>query len=610
VSEFALPSQERAESETTRAPVVPDSRSGVAPRRAKRAPSPSRPSSVPALPVPEAPPALRLGPVGDRYEREADHRSAADAPVSRRVSRADSVGGTPVDPAVARLVIGARGQGDALPGNVRRRYERAVGTDLTPVRLHTDRLADGLNSEFESLAFTVGHDIFFRDGAYDPVNGAGDEVLSHELHHVAHQKGAADGAGLLIQRMAPSLPLDNYPTTHDPDDDQRNVVNAEIEKAIDAIGKFLASPTSTDFIDTVFGREQRNKVLENYHAMQQVLTKWRDEKGMVKLSGWRTEFDRKADTNAATKIITLPDFTLTKPLQGLHETLIHESAHGVNPNITDRAYQNAAIAFATIPDEERPLNAPYYDYTIRAWQDNNLQVAKTQAREPEATTKATDGSGAQQQVSPPTEFERSLYAQFGRAQSLIMHARIHAENMLEILVEDYRAGTMSRTHMGLATGLPMPFLGTYSSSVFLPDVQVKSDVNAKIPGDVDAVNRFVKKLTEFSKKVDATKLQITAPQVNSQTRQAISGPSDCKIFISEANGSEMTIATPGKVDTAQQPIQGHPINGDLTDDPWIKSMIAAMIAAYKPPKESGVTLEALATVDKQYHAVRGGSPHP
>lgn len=603
MSDFALPSRERADSETTRAPVVPDSRSEVAPHRAKRASSRGRPSSVPALPVPEAPPVLRLGPVGDRYEREAEHRSAADAPVSG-VSPADNVGGTPVDQAVARLVVGARGQGDALPGNVRRRYERAVGTDLTPVRLHTGRLADALNSEFESRAFTVGHDIFFRDGAYDPANGAGDEVLSHELHHVAQQKGAADSAGLLIQRMAPSPPLDNYPTTHDPDDDQRKFINAEIAKAIGEIDAFLASPTSAAFIQTVFGDKQHDKVVENYRAMQQVLKKWKDEKGMVKISGWRTRFDRLGDANGATKIITLPDFEADKPPQGLCETLIHESAHGVNQDISDNAYQMAAAAFATIPDERRPLNAPYYDYTIRAWRGNDLQIAKTQARDPGATTKATGGSGAQQQVSPPTEFERSLHAQFGRAQSLVMHARIHAENMLEILVEDYRAGTMNRTRMGLAKGLPMPFLGGYSSSPLLPDVKVKGDVSAKVPGDVDAVNEFVKKLTEFSKKVNATKFQITSPDSAGETPPAIPGPGDCKIYISDDNGSKMNIATPWKIDTAQ-PIKGQPIEGDLAADPWIKSMIAA----YKPLEKSGVTPEALATVDNQYHAVRGGGSH-
>ncbi|HXT91413.1 MAG TPA: DUF4157 domain-containing protein [Trebonia sp.] len=105
-----------------------------------------------------------------------------------------------MDPAVQRLILSARGQGRPLPMSLRRRYRPGTGIDLASVRLHTGSLANALNVRFGSWAFTIGRDIFFRNGAYDPASGVGRELLRHELHHVAQQHGSRDGTGLLIQR--------------------------------------------------------------------------------------------------------------------------------------------------------------------------------------------------------------------------------------------------------------------------------------------------------------------------------------------------------------------------------------------------------------------------
>jgi ketosteroid isomerase-like protein len=50
-------------------------------------------------------------------------------------------------------------------------------------------------------AFTVGQDLFFREGAFDPGTDSGKRLLAHELTHVAQQRsGAARGA--VIHRQA------------------------------------------------------------------------------------------------------------------------------------------------------------------------------------------------------------------------------------------------------------------------------------------------------------------------------------------------------------------------------------------------------------------------
>jgi hypothetical protein len=375
-----------------------------------------------------------------------------------------------------------------------------------------------------------------------------------------------------IPTMHPYPPLPGYPTTTDPDTAQKNVIDTEISNAINEIDAFLAPHSGGEaYLDTVFGVAQRDEAIKNYRAMQQVLASWRDNQDMVKISGWLPRFGRKAHTNATTKIITLPDFAAGAPPASLLWTLIHESAHGVKGEITDAAYTSAAVAFATIPGPDRPLNAPYYDYAIMAWRGGNIATTKTQAGNPNAATGAA--------VKPGSPQRPQLGTQFQRAQSIVTHARIHAENMLEALTDDCRKGIVDKTRMGLADGLPMPFLPKYWASWINRDVLSKADI--------DAVNNFVIALTAFHTSVSTTTYTVTIAPAES-----------CAV-----NLGVMDIRTRGVAEMTT-----HPIKGDLSADPWIHLMITEMLTAYPPPP-SGVTLEALGKVDQQYHVARGQDAH-
>jgi hypothetical protein len=68
------------------------------------------------------------------------------------------------------------------------------GYDLSEVRIHTGPEADTLNHRLGAAAFTIGSDIFFGRGEYDPGSPAGLEVIAHELVHVVQQdSGRATG---------------------------------------------------------------------------------------------------------------------------------------------------------------------------------------------------------------------------------------------------------------------------------------------------------------------------------------------------------------------------------------------------------------------------------
>jgi hypothetical protein len=65
--------------------------------------------------------------------------------------------------------------------------ERAFGSDFDGVRIHTGSHAPELNDRIQAKAFTVGNDIYFRDGAPDTGSAGGQHLLAHELTHTIQQ---------------------------------------------------------------------------------------------------------------------------------------------------------------------------------------------------------------------------------------------------------------------------------------------------------------------------------------------------------------------------------------------------------------------------------------
>ncbi len=77
----------------------------------------------------------------------------------------------------------AGGGGSPLPSLVRTKMERALGSDLSRVRIHQGEEAESVGA----LAYTRGTDLHFQRGAYDPTSGPGQRLLGHELAHVVQQ---------------------------------------------------------------------------------------------------------------------------------------------------------------------------------------------------------------------------------------------------------------------------------------------------------------------------------------------------------------------------------------------------------------------------------------
>jgi hypothetical protein len=108
------------------------------------------------------------------------------------------------------LDVVGRGGGQPLDQPVKAGMERALGADLSDVRVHTDGSAAASAQAVQAHAYTVGSDIVFGPGQFQPESPTGQRTLAHELTHVVQQRngpvsGTPTGDGISV-----SDPSDTY----------------------------------------------------------------------------------------------------------------------------------------------------------------------------------------------------------------------------------------------------------------------------------------------------------------------------------------------------------------------------------------------------------------
>ena len=133
-----------------------------------------------------------------------------------------------------------KGGGRPLSDDVRIRMEAAMGRDFSHVRIHTDGTAQTRARDIDARAFTVGSDIYFGSGEYQPGTTQGDRLLGHELTHVIqHDEGRLS---LPDSKRTVSLPTD--PTEVEAYANEKRVLSAlqQVDTAI-ADGLPMAEPT-------------------------------------------------------------------------------------------------------------------------------------------------------------------------------------------------------------------------------------------------------------------------------------------------------------------------------------------------------------------------------
>lgn len=102
--------------------------------------------------------------------------------------KGDGAAGDHADHAVASAAGSA---GHELPNELRSRFEGALGTDLSDVRVHTGGESQAAAAAVGARAYTVGNDVHFGAGEYDPDSERGQHLLAHEVAHTVQQRGGA-----------------------------------------------------------------------------------------------------------------------------------------------------------------------------------------------------------------------------------------------------------------------------------------------------------------------------------------------------------------------------------------------------------------------------------
>jgi ribosomal protein S18 acetylase RimI-like enzyme len=163
-----------------------------------RLPVQPRIAPAPSRIVPHPSPRMTPSPV---QTRTSAHPPGSPAPAFTRQAQPVQRNGAGRAFAVEASALGlASSGGRPLPEAVRGKMEAALGADFSAVRVHVGPQA----ARIGAIAFTVGSDIYFAPGRYQPETIQGQQLLGHELTHVVQQRAGRVrnplGGGLAVVR--------------------------------------------------------------------------------------------------------------------------------------------------------------------------------------------------------------------------------------------------------------------------------------------------------------------------------------------------------------------------------------------------------------------------
>ncbi|MEO0376498.1 MAG: DUF4157 domain-containing protein, partial [Cyanobacteria bacterium P01_A01_bin.17] len=160
-----------------------------------------------------------------------------------------------------------QGGGAALPESTQTFMELRFGHDFSRVKIHTNPQAADLSRSVRARAFTVGNDIFFDQGEFQPNTPAGMRLVAHELTHTLQQTNQLSTN--VIQRQLVSsedltanavfAELDSFYTLNDFEERIRELSELERRRLRSLLSKRLAE-------DDDYLIEQLVEVLDNVQS--------------------------------------------------------------------------------------------------------------------------------------------------------------------------------------------------------------------------------------------------------------------------------------------------------------------------------------------------------
>lgn len=150
----------------------------------------------------------------DRLQRQCSDCAQSDKPGSAPVEaeqqdealqrKESTVGEATLAGSQAAAITRSQGAGQPLPTTEQHFFSRRMGADFSNVRVHQDAQTNALFRSLSARAFTVGRDLYFGPGEYQPSTADGRRLIAHELTHVMQQRqGGADRLRRMVELRPP-----------------------------------------------------------------------------------------------------------------------------------------------------------------------------------------------------------------------------------------------------------------------------------------------------------------------------------------------------------------------------------------------------------------------
>jgi hypothetical protein len=124
----------------------------------------------------------------EEEEKKQIHRkplAAGILPMIQTKTESNSIGGS----SLSNKILASKGGGNNMDTHTQSFMSSRFGADFTNIKIHTDGDSVQMNRELNAKAFTVGSDIYFNEGQYQPHSNSGKHLLAHELTHTVQQAG-------------------------------------------------------------------------------------------------------------------------------------------------------------------------------------------------------------------------------------------------------------------------------------------------------------------------------------------------------------------------------------------------------------------------------------
>ena len=133
----------------------------------------------------------------DEEEEEEEQLLQREVQASTATPGDDNAAGPGLETQVSALRTG----GQPLSANLRSFYEPRFNHDFSAVKMHTSNRAAQVAHTVRARAFTMGHDVVFGAGEYQPTSRDGRHLIAHELSHVIQQTPLVARRTPILQRV-------------------------------------------------------------------------------------------------------------------------------------------------------------------------------------------------------------------------------------------------------------------------------------------------------------------------------------------------------------------------------------------------------------------------